>query len=109
MTPNVWALRELNQLRHSEAMLSSDSELVTENLTSILRDYLELQFDIASPMQTTNELLHEIETNNFMSAEMTKGFAEVFENADLARFAGLQLSQAELKKIIDDAERLIQP
>jgi len=108
MTPNVWALRELDQLRHSEAMRSSDSTLVTENLTSILRDYLELQFDIASPMQTTNELLHEIEANNFMSAEMTKGFASLFANADLARFAGLQLSSVELKKTMDDAQRLIE-
>lgn len=107
MTPTVWALRELDQLRHSEAMRSSDSELVTENLTSILRDYLELQFDIASPMQTTKELLYEIETNNLMSAEMTKEFAALFENADLARFAGLQLSSAELNKAIDDAEDLV--
>lgn len=109
MSPNEWALRELDQLRQSEAMRSSDSERVAENLTSILRDYLELQFDIASPMQTTHELLHDIKANNFMSAETTNGFAELFENADLARFAGLRLSQEELKKIIDDAERLIQP
>ncbi len=108
MTPNVWALRELDQLRYSEAMRISDSELVTEHLTSILRDYLELQFDIASPMQTTKELLHEIETNKLMSAEMTKEFATLFENADLARFAGLQLSAAELNKTIDDAERLVE-
>ena len=66
-----------------------------------------MQFDIASLMQTTKELLYEIETNNLMSAEMTKEFAALFENADLARFAGLQLSSAELNKAIDDAEDLV--
>lgn len=94
MTPNVWALRELDHLRHSETMRISDSERVTENLTTILRDYLELQFDITSPMQTTKELLHEIETNKLMSAEMAEEFATLFEHADLARFAGLRLSAA---------------
>jgi hypothetical protein len=108
ITPNVWVFRELDQLRHSDAMRSSDSELVTENLTSILRDYLELQFTIASPMQTTKELLHEIEANKLMSAEMAKGFAALFENADLARFSGLQLSSPELTKTIDDAQRLLE-
>ncbi len=107
MTPNVWALRELEHLRHSEVMRSSDSELVTENLTAILRDYLELQFDIPSTMQTTKELLHEIEATNRMSTDLAKGFAVLFENADLARFAGLQMSSAELTRMIDDAERLV--
>ena len=107
MTPNVWALRELEHLRHSEIMRISDSELVTENLSAILRDYLELQLDIASPMQTTKELLHEIETSTLISSEMTEGFAALFETADLARFAGLRLSAAELNKTIDDAERLV--
>ena len=107
MTPNVWALRELDLLRHSEVMRSSDSEHVTEKMMAILRDYLELQFDISSPMQTTQELLHEIETNKLMSPEMAQGFATLFENADLARFAGLRLSAAELNKTIDDAEDLV--
>ena len=39
---------------------------------------------------------------------MAKGFAELFEIADLARFAGLRLPQAELTKAIDDAQRLIE-
>lgn len=108
ISPNEWALRELDQLRQSEAMRSSDSERVTENLTSILRDYLELQFDIASPMQTTHELLQGIEIHKLMNIEMTTGFAALFENADLARFAGLHLSSAELMRTIDDAQRLIE-
>ncbi len=107
ITPSAWALRELDQLRQSEVMRNSDSERVIEALTTILRDYLELQFEIASPMQTTNEVLHAIETNNLMSAELAREFAALLENADLARFAGLQLSSAELNKTIEDAERLV--
>ncbi len=107
ITPVTWAMRELDQLRNSAAMESADSEIVTENLTTILRDYLELQFNIATPVQTTSELLHEIATSKLMSADAVNGFATLFENADLARFAGLQLSPTELKKCVDDAEQLI--
>ncbi|MCA9010344.1 MAG: DUF4381 domain-containing protein [Planctomycetaceae bacterium] len=108
MTPKVWALHELKQLRHSEAMRSADSQLVTEILTSVLRDYLELQFEIAGPLQTTQEFLHEIETHRQFSAELAEKFMTLFENADLVRFAGLKLSAAELNAAIDDTERLIE-
>ena len=43
-----------------------------------------------------------------MNAETIKGFAELFANSDLARFAGLKLTQAELTRAIDDAQRLIE-
>ncbi len=108
MTPNAWAIRELEDLRNSDALKSIDSDTVTENLAIILRDYLELQFDIAAPVRTSGELLLEIETARYMNAETTKGFAELFANSDLARFAGLKLTQAELTRAIDDAQRLIE-
>ncbi len=108
MTPKVWAIRELDQLRHSEAMESSDSEAVTQSLTTIVRDYLELQFEIFAPVQTTNELLQVLETGEYMNSAVIKRFGALFENSDLARFAGVQLTPAELKQAIDDAQQLIE-
>lgn len=108
MTPNAWAIRELEVLRNSDAMKSNDSATVTENLTTILRDYLELQFDIAAPVQTTRELLLAIEAGRYMSVETTKGLSDLLENSDLARFAGLKLTHAELETAIDDAQGLIE-
>lgn len=108
MTPKVWAIRELDRLRHSEAMESCDSEAVTQSLTTILRDYLELQFEISAPVQTTNELLQVVETGKYMNPVVIRRFGELFENSDLARFAGVQLTPAELKQAIDDAQQLIE-
>lgn len=108
LLPNVWAVRELDQLRSSDAFKSASSELVAENLTTILRDYLELQFDIASSFQTTGELLQRIRSNQFLNAATIHEYTEFFENADLARFAGLRLSPTELAKALDDAQRLIE-
>jgi hypothetical protein len=108
ITPGVWAIRELDQLRNSEAMKSCDSEMVIQNITMILRDFLELQFDIAAPARTSKELLQVVESGRSVSAEVTRGFAELFGNSDLALFAGLQLTQGELTKAIDDAQQLIE-
>ncbi len=108
ITPGVWAIRELDQLRNSEAMKSCDSEMVIQNLTTILRDYLELQFDMAAQVRTSDELLQVVESGRSVSAEVTRGFAELFGNSDLALFAGLQLTQVELTKAIDNAQRLIE-
>ena len=106
--PKVWAIRKLEQLRNSDAMKSSDTVIVTEHLTTILRDYLELQFGIAAAFQTTRELLLAIETGKYMNAAATKGFSQLFENSDRVRFAGLRLTHAELTNAIDDAQRLIE-
>lgn len=108
MTPQAWAIRELEVLRNSDAMKSIDSDTVTENLTTILRDYLELQFNIAAPVQTTKELQQVVETGKYLSAETTKGFFDLFDHSDLARFAGLKLTHAELTRALDDAQRLIE-
>lgn len=108
LLPDVWAVRELDRLRSSEAFKSAVSELVAEQLTAILRDYLELQFDIASSFQTTGELLQRIKSDKLLKAVTIQRYIEVFQHADLARFAGLPLSPTELTKAIDDAERLIE-
>ncbi|MDA1229957.1 MAG: BatD family protein [Planctomycetota bacterium] len=108
LMPNVWAVRELERLRSADAFKSGSSEIVAENLTTILRDYLELQFDITSSVQTTAELLQKIKSHKLLKAGTIQGYTDFFENTDLARFAGLRLSPAELTKAVDDAQQLIE-
>ena len=42
---------------------------VSLQLSSILRDYLELQFEISAPVQTTQELMQAIESKQLMNSE----------------------------------------
>ena len=49
-----------------------------------------------------------LENGKYMDAATASRFAQLFENSDLARFAGVQLTQAELSSAIDDAQRLIE-
>jgi hypothetical protein len=108
MTPDTWAKREFDQLRNSEMLRNTDSAGVTEQITTILRDYLELKFNIAAPVQTTHELLQSFETTGILIAATAEKYAELFQTADLTRFAGLRLSATKLQQTIDDAERLIE-
>ncbi|MEZ6131435.1 MAG: hypothetical protein R3C59_22400 [Planctomycetaceae bacterium] len=108
MTPADWAARELEQLRSSPAVQSGDSETICRNVTGVLRDYLELQYDIPAPVQTTTELLHIIQNSSDVTPEAVNGYAELFATADQARFAGLQLTGDELTRLIDEAQRLLE-
>ena len=108
ITPNVWAVRELKQLRNSTAVESVDSDVVCQELTTIIRDYLQLQFDISASVQTTEELLCVVGTGKLLEPATASGFEELFLVTDHVRFAGLRLAHPQLTNIIEKALRLIQ-
>lgn len=107
LTPKAWAIRELDQIRTSPAMLSADCELVMQNLALVLKDYLELQFEFSAPVQTTCELMQVITSESLMGESVARGFQRLFENCDMVQFAGVHLSPEELKQAVDEAEKLI--
>ncbi len=108
MTPSQWALNELDELSRSNAAEFGESETVSQQLSTILRDYLELQFEISAPLQATQELLSNIESSKLLDSEIAKRFAEIFESADLAKFAGVQMSPTEMGSAIDESRQLIE-
>ncbi len=108
MTPDAWAVRELERLRHSVQTDSADTAVVTEELITILRDYLELQFGIAATIQTSDELLTALEKDGRTTRDARQRFAGLLRDADLARFAGLQLSRDQLIKSVDDAQQILE-
>ena len=60
LTPIQWATRELDEIQSSAAMQANDSETISQELSNVLRDFLELQFELSAPVQTTNELLSDV-------------------------------------------------
>ena len=107
LTPNQWALQELDSLQDSKAIQDRDSEQVSLVLSSILRNYLELQFAMSAPAQTTEELLQQIKSERLLDAEIAARFGKVFETADLTKFAGWQLSTIELSDAVNEARKLV--
>ncbi|MCA9170457.1 MAG: hypothetical protein KDB23_22420, partial [Planctomycetales bacterium] len=86
---------------------ASDAEAATSHLSSILRDYLQMQFEIAAPTQTTSELFNTIKHRALLSPNHRQRFQELFEATDLAKFAGLHMTLAELNADIERARELI--
>lgn len=107
LTPNQWAQRELDSLQDSVAMQDGNSEQVLLELSSILRNYLEFQFEISAPTQTTEELLKLIASRRLLDAETAARYGEVFQMADLTKFAGWQLSPIELSDAVVEARELV--
>ena len=107
LSPNEWAVQELQSLDQSEAMQMEDSESVSRQLASILRDYLEMQFEISAPMQTTQELMRVVESKKVMNSGTANRFKQIFEASDQAKFAGMKLTPDELSNAIDDARDLV--
>ncbi len=107
LTPQVWAREKLESLRVSQAMQEGDSERVSLDLSSILRSYLDLQFEISAPTQTTDELLQMIRSQRLLDPATAARFGQAFQTADLTKFAGLQLSTDELSDAIDEARELV--
>lgn len=108
LTPAAWATQQLTALRDSELVRRGDTEAATSQLSEILRDYLQMQFEIAAPRQTTSELLDTITHRALLSPDQVKRFKALFEATDLAKFAGLQLPPSELNLEIDRACELIE-
>ena len=107
LSPVEWAEQELDALQSSEAMQANDSETISQELSTVLRDFLELQFEISTPVQTTNELLSDVNHRKILQPELAKRFSKLFAIADEAKFAGLNLTESQLNKVFDEARSVI--
>jgi hypothetical protein len=106
-TPPVWALREIATLENSASFLSADAVAVFQQLTTILRRYIELQFNIPAQAQTTDELTRVITAENILNDAHVKLFSKLATTADEVKFGQQRSTRAELATAIDDARQWI--
>lgn len=107
LSPAAWAQGELSLLATSTALPQSDPQTATNQLAMILRQYLQLQFEVDAPTMTTNELLATIADREQVSQEQLQSFRELLSATDLARFAGMSMTEEELKAAIEQASELV--
>jgi hypothetical protein len=103
LAPARWAQRQLEALSDSDRMRQGDAEAVTTELSAVLRNYLQLELKLNAPALTTPELLASIDDRGWLTASELSQFRGLCEAADLAKFAGLRLSQPEMQAAIDRA------
>lgn len=123
ITPAQWANHEFDQLEQSyasglavsanqsaalrEPIGAADSEHVSCQLSSIIREFLDLQLDISAPNQATCELLKSVKTDGGVDEETANRIGELFALADQAKYAGVELSETQLRNAINEGRSLV--
>ncbi len=103
-----WAIAELNELQHSGALQSVETDRVLARLSSILREYLELQFGVPARRQTTDEVRAQVcELNRFSDEDLTR-VATVLAMADESKFASLRLTREQLETLLSDVRATVE-
>ena len=107
ITPAAWANKQLASLQASEDFRKATGEVIASDLSRIVRKYLEMQFDVSAPTQSTDELIEKLQASNQLAASQTEQFKQLLENCDLVKFAGLKLTHQQLENEIATASNLI--
>jgi hypothetical protein len=77
-------------------------------VSSIVRDYIETQFEVRAAHRTTDEFLHELAAQaDSPLAAHRETFIPFLEHCDLAKFARWNLPECRLESMLDSARALI--
>lgn len=99
---------EKAMLRLRKAMsLESDPRVFVSEVSNTLRVYLEEQFSIAAPEQTTEEFLDFLKKDNTLHPNHKLVLNEFLKTADLVKFAKFEPGKNELLKLFDTAKDFI--
>jgi hypothetical protein len=110
ITAREWAIHELETLTASDSFKSGESEVVLFTLANILRGYINFEFGVSAPMQTTEELLAQVAAVRSISDESSQRIHEVLMTADQTKFAGLELSKDRLANLVKQTrEAILEP
>jgi hypothetical protein len=111
ITPLQWANEEFDQLEQSFASSrrtgAAISEQVSNELSLIVREFLEMQLEVSASNQTTVELLTAINTTGVVDEQTAEQIHQLFALADQAKYGGLALSETQLETAINEGRRLV--
>lgn len=105
ITPYESALKGLESIRLILAP-GRDKEIATA-LCSIIRRYLEQDFQLSFPEKTTEEFLHTMNNNATLNYNALMELTQFLKFCDLAKFAKQNFTSSEQEKIYDLAESFL--
>ena len=79
-----------------------------EQISDILRHYIEHRFDLKAPERTTEEFLQEAGATNALSEDHKKMLQQFLELCDLVKFARYGPSKEEIQKTFDLTKQFIE-
>lgn len=84
--PHELALRKLGQLQQQGLWSSGNQKAYCDELTSIIREYLERRFGVPALESTSDELIQKLNETD-IPGETIRKLGDIFFQADLAKFA----------------------
>jgi len=98
LTPYQWALDQLYWLNQENFVEKGRVHEFYFRLTDIVRQYIERQFDIKAPEQTTEEFLAEVKDRSTLNTEHKRLLNDFLQSADLVKFARYQPQASEIEQ-----------
>lgn len=105
--PAKVAREALAELRGEGFHERGEYEPFYTRLSGIVRSYIERQFDLNAPDQTTEEFLQVASTTGSLSESQQALVGDFLQEADLVKFAKASPEQARMEQAWDSAKRLV--
>jgi hypothetical protein len=105
--PRHWFEAELKKLEFLPLESPEDIERFHVSLADAARHYLQLQYSLPAPQQTTPETVPAMERSPRISHEQRKLVQVLLEQCDLVKFAGILPDLEECKRLLQQARSLI--
>jgi hypothetical protein len=108
LTPEGWARRELQRLAAIDLLEAGELERFPTLLSDVVRRYLELQFRLRAPRQTTAEFLEAMQQAPQLTPAQRELLREFLQRCDLAKFARLTPSAAECQALAEQVRGFVE-
>lgn len=106
--PHVIALEKLTELQKKKLWQSGDLKGYYSSLTTIIREYIELRYNILALEQTTSEILSDLSQKQEIAIDLKEKLKELLQLADLVKFAKMKTLAEENEKLFTYAKIFIE-
>lgn len=106
--PHVIALEKLTELQKKKLWQSGDLKGYYSSLTTIIREYIELRYNILALEQTTSEILSDLSKKQEIANDLKEKLKELLLLADLVKFAKMKTLAEENEKLFAYAKLFIE-
>jgi hypothetical protein len=105
LSPDLAALRALEATR--PMIEREDAQAFSAQVSTAVRDYVELAFGVRAPRRTTEELLADLMHDASPVAAHRDELGAFLEYCDLAKYARFALSRPQMTGMLDSAETFV--
>lgn len=108
--PHVKAIEELSKIRKEKLWLKASNKVFYTQLTDILRQYIEGQFELSTLEKTSEEIIREVNRmdESLLSQKQKMELADILRQSDLAKFAKIEWGPVENEAGLENAIRFVE-